>query len=215
MAFPAEQTTSPYNLRAVLWLGLAVAALLSLAACLAFLFADKDIGAWAGSHGPELRKGLWIGLFKLLGKGLTMIVLLGVWALVTRNWKALVIGLLSLTLVAAVVLPLKGIVRRPRPTQDQSPENPDRARFFRSWSFPSGDTAGAFALAVALTPFLRTRWRVVLFVLVAAIGIERVVLGYHFPSDVFAGAAIGVVLGLCALLLCRRWVDRPPPLPTG
>ena len=55
-------------------------------------------------------------------------------------------------------------------------------------------------LAVAvLAPHLARRGRVLLAIAVGlfavAVGVSRVVLGVHYPSDVVAGAAIGVGLG--------------------
>ena len=61
----------------------------------------------------------------------------------------------------------------------------------------------ALALAVAL-PRARAMALTAAGVLVAAIAVSRVYLGVHFISDVVAGIAVGVPLGL----LSRRWEDR-------
>ncbi|NDA48186.1 MAG: phosphatase PAP2 family protein [Alphaproteobacteria bacterium] len=66
-------------------------------------------------------------------------------------------------------------------------------------SFPSGHTVTAFALALSLSLFL-PRWRWPLLVVAALVGLSRIVLGQHYPSDVFAGA----LLGLGSVLLLRR-----------
>lgn len=66
-------------------------------------------------------------------------------------------------------------------------------------SFPSGHTVTAFALALSLSFFL-PRWRWPLFVLAALVGLSRIVLGQHYPSDVLAGA----LLGIGSTLLLRR-----------
>ena len=66
-------------------------------------------------------------------------------------------------------------------------------------SFPSGHTVTAFATALALGWFApRLRWP--LFALAVLIGLSRVGVGAHYPSDVLAGAA----LGLGSTLLLRR-----------
>jgi len=60
----------------------------------------------------------------------------------------------------------------------------------------------AFAAAAVLAlsfPFLAAP----LVVLAASIGVSRVVLGLHFPSDVWAGAALGTVIGVCTHTLVR------------
>lgn len=63
-------------------------------------------------------------------------------------------------------------------------------------SFPSGHTADAFAFAAA-TAMVFKKWFILLPFLIWAclVGYSRMCLGVHFPSDVLAGALIGV---LCA-----------------
>jgi membrane-associated phospholipid phosphatase len=62
-------------------------------------------------------------------------------------------------------------------------------------SFPSGHTASAFAAATALSLML-PRYHRVLFLCATAIGLSRIVVGQHYPSDVLAGAAFGFVVAL-------------------
>jgi undecaprenyl-diphosphatase len=72
--------------------------------------------------------------------------------------------------------------------------NPDR------FSFPSGHTAAAFAVAAAFAgaPF---GLGPVALALALGIGASRVYLGAHYPLDVVAGGALGVIAGLAARLL--------------
>ena len=68
-------------------------------------------------------------------------------------------------------------------------------------SFPSGHTASSFAAATALATFYPNAAPLV-FTLATLVGASRVHLGHHFPSDVTAGALIGVGTGtLTAWLL--------------
>jgi undecaprenyl-diphosphatase len=117
---------------------------------------------------------------------------------------ALVAGVLAALVSNTATVVLKKRVRRSRPS-DWTP-NPffsmvpaDRLAFDR-FSFPSGHTLNAFALgaAVSLTlPALAP----LLAPLAVSVGISRVVLGVHYPSDVLAGAAIGSLIGLGAYLV--------------
>ena len=88
---------------------------------------------------------------------------------------------------------LKRRLNRPRPTSAIDgfralADNPD------AFSFPSGHTAAAFAVAVALAgaPF---GLGPAALILALGIGASRVYLGAHYPLDVGAGAALGMVAG--------------------
>jgi membrane-associated phospholipid phosphatase len=67
-------------------------------------------------------------------------------------------------------------------------------------SLPSGHATDAFAIAMALGA-LWPRARPVLWTYAVVIAVSRVVLTAHFPSDVMAGAVVGVV----GALLVRDW----------
>ncbi|HKV05439.1 MAG TPA: phosphatase PAP2 family protein [Candidatus Acidoferrales bacterium] len=65
------------------------------------------------------------------------------------------------------------------------------------YSFPSGHSITAFAVAVTLGlfyPYLLSFLLAVAFLIAAS----RVILGMHFLSDVLAGSAIGVALGFAS-----------------
>lgn len=101
---------------------------------------------------------------------------------------------LALILTSFIVVIVKRAVRRARPALDiQVSIPPDR------FSFPSGHTAAAFAVAVAMSgamPLLVPP----LLVMAIVVGYGRMYLGVHYPLDVGAGAAIGLVTGSCVAL---------------
>jgi membrane-associated phospholipid phosphatase len=79
-------------------------------------------------------------------------------------------------------------------------------------SFPSGHATTAFALAAVLG-FLSERWFYPALLLAAVIGLSRITLGVHYPSDVLAGAVIGL-LGAYAIRLVfagRGWMFVKSP----
>jgi len=75
-------------------------------------------------------------------------------------------------------------------------------------SFPSGHATTAFAAAVLLACWY-PRQAGLFFGLAAIVGVSRVLLGAHFPSDVLAGALLGssVALTVHAKIAAARRVD--------
>lgn len=65
-------------------------------------------------------------------------------------------------------------------------------------SFPSDHAAGSFAFAIGLFyAGSRSGWWALL--LAAAIAVARVFVGVHWPTDVLAGAAVGLLSGVVVL----------------
>lgn len=58
------------------------------------------------------------------------------------------------------------------------------------FSFPSGHTCGAFLLAAIMTQHYPAL-AVPMYLWAGAVGLSRVVLGVHFPTDILAGALLG------------------------
>lgn len=68
------------------------------------------------------------------------------------------------------------------------------------FSFPSGHTITAFAIALSLGSFYPD-FQVPLLLVAMSIAVSRVILGMHFLSDVLAGSVIGVSLAYVFLYL--------------
>jgi undecaprenyl-diphosphatase len=70
------------------------------------------------------------------------------------------------------------------------------------FSFPSGHSMNAFAIAIPLCIFY-PELQAALLVLSISIAISRVILGMHFVSDVIVGSLLGAGLGYGSYLLFR------------
>ena len=70
-------------------------------------------------------------------------------------------------------------------------------------SFPSGHTASSFAAATALA-FFYPRAAPLAYGVATAVGVSRVHLGVHFPSDAAVGGAIGIGIGTFSAWVFKR-----------
>lgn len=103
---------------------------------------------------------------------------------------------------------IKPLVMRPRPC-DVSTAIDLLIACPKTSSFPSGHTTASFAAASALA-FGKAPRKLVIPVAVAAfvMGFTRLYLYVHYPSDVLAGAVLGVLLGFAAASLIRYAANR-------
>jgi len=128
--------------------------------------------------------------FWLIGLGL-------LWWLGTDYWKQLaLVMIIGIGVTALVVLVIKFTVRRRRPQGEWG-------RIYRSTdphSFPSGHAARSTMLAV-ITLGLGPLWLGLSLLLWAPlVGLARITLGVHYPSDILAGMALGIVMGVLVLI---------------
>jgi membrane-associated phospholipid phosphatase len=121
-------------------------------------------------------------------------------------------ALLAITMLgmAALDLLLKSAFHRPRPVAFFGPSP-------SSYSFPSGHAFGALCFYGVLAAIFATRarakaakwciWTVAVF-LIGMIGLSRIYLGVHYPSDVIAGYCAGAVWVGAIGFLDRILMDR-------
>lgn len=107
----------------------------------------------------------------------------------------------AFTVERALYAALKHTLRRPRPFERIEGVRamvtpPDR------FSFPSGHTSAAFLVAI-LAGSLHPAASIPLLAWAAAVGVSRLCLAVHYPSDVLAGALLGGVIGRLAFLVVR------------
>ena len=128
--------------------------------------------------------------------------LLGIFAK-KRRWMAIGIVVLSIAsadLVAVrLVKPLVGRVRPCRALENvQAPAGCGPGQ-----SFPSAHATNAFALATSAGLLLPSAW---IWLLPIATGVawSRISLGVHYPSDILAGAVLGVFLALLSRFIVTR-----------
>lgn len=122
-----------------------------------------------------------------------------------KRWREAAFAIVALAGSALLNLSAKQFFQRDRPSLWESiaPES--------TFSFPSGHAMGSMTLAAVLVLLCwHTRWRWPMLAAALAftglVGLSRLYLGVHYPSDVLAGWAAGLawVAGSYLVLFRRR-----------
>lgn len=175
--------------------------------------AASDDGTLRATHGFGAHRPDWIAFWNTVSTllGPTALRVLAAIGIVLAWWKRrrriaafLTVSVMGMGIVTAVA---KGFVDRPRPGTALTAA--------ASSSFPSGHAlgimVGVLAFLTVLLPLLPSParpWAVILGVAaVLLVGVARVMLNVHHPSDVLAGWALGYLW----FLVCVTVV--PPGLP--
>jgi membrane-associated phospholipid phosphatase len=132
-----------------------------------------------------------------------------IWIFIKDPKKALlatVLSILSLMFSDWAVHLLKEGIERPRPfvVLDDARVLVGRGKAF---SMPSGHAASAFSVVLPIIILFGGFVRPVLMFGAISVAISRIYVGVHYPSDVLAGAIVGVVTAIFAMYL-YKWSFR-------
>jgi len=184
-----------------------------IAAFFLSLFLDIPLSTWAHTSGlaPWLKFHVNVArAIRFPGRFYYSLVVCA-WMLAQRwlagiRFKPAIFAKPLIVFIAAILsglnAPLKILIGRIRPYHGVPPFELHPFKFGlmsaeASFSFPSGDASLAFAMAMSLSltiPRLRPLW----WMLAVIVGLERIAENAHYPSDVVAGAALGVGVALLA-----------------
>ncbi len=143
-----------------------------------------------------------------IGSPLAMPLIVLVWAGTELAWKRRDRALVMVASLAAapIFYLLKAVIHRSRPETKFV-----ELQHLHSYSFPSGHATMSFAVLLTLAYLLSLRlprmWSrlvtILLIIIVILIGVSRVYLGAHYPTDVVGGWLIGGIV----LLAIRYYVS--------
>ncbi len=173
-------------------------------------FDSGSVDAWNGAVTGTPWHGFFTVVAAVSAPWVVRILLFGfaVAYALRRSWRTAIWIVAVLVVNGLVWGSIKATVHRPRPVV------PDQVG---GWSFPSGhasDIAAGMGILLVLT-LTRIRGRRLRRALAAAevatvvlVGLDRILLGAHYPSDVAGGWLVGSTMVLAALAAFPPWATR-------
>lgn len=149
-----------------------------------------------------------------LGDDGIIFIIMGLVLLCTKKYRKVGLTVLIALLVMLVCnnLILKELIARARPFNLDAAEYDWWYEIYRypnfnihkpsSYSFPSGHTSSAFAAAVAVLWYNR-KAGIPLTIFAAIMGFTRIYVQVHYCTDVLAGALVGAIYALLAVLVAK------------
>jgi membrane-associated phospholipid phosphatase len=180
---------------------------------LSYLYLDRQVAVWCHAHLSE-QDHLFFRNITQFGEstyyliGFTFAFVNFKFMLKRPRWAARFLFLFTSVAVSGIAVNIiKVIAGRFRPSEFFI--NGDYGfTFFQlsraMTSFPSGHTVTAFALATAIS-HLWPRLSIPAWIFAISIGISRIAIGAHYPSDVLGGAFIGT---LSVYLILYYWKKK-------
>jgi len=176
---------------------------------------DRPTVDWLAAHRTPTLTAVEIVITDL-GSGTVLVPVVSVAAIVVarrlRSWGPIVLALAALGGIHLLTNLIKVLVARPRPNP------PGQVVAAGGYSFPSGHTTGSLVgfcllawLACLVTTRIGLRWAVwsVAVTTAALVGVSRIYLGVHYPTDVIGGWLLASAwLGALAVG-ARLWSRRP------
>jgi undecaprenyl-diphosphatase len=171
---------------------------------------DEAVLRWMAAQGTPLVNEVWVEITTLADTvvvgavGITLAIALGLGGRGRRGAFILVVAVGAMLIGPA----LKLLIGRPRPELFEWMATARLSSYPSSHALQAVALWGGVAFALARGPaaaWLRTFLWGAALLLIALIGISRVALGVHYPTDVLGGWAAGATwLGFCMI-----WLGAP------
>lgn len=138
---------------------------------------------------------LVIGFTTITGPTFMWIYSVVVGIIVEKLWPLVAVGAAN-----ALSHVLKRVVDKQRPSASHLVQETNA-------SLPSGHAVGAAAFAMVITLLVRRWWIITVWLLALLVGLSRLYVGVHWPSDILAGWTLGAIVAALtswSFLLLRR-----------
>jgi undecaprenyl-diphosphatase len=144
-------------------------------------------------------------LITSLGNGLTIWALIGVILVVKREYRKYGIMVILALILCFIIgnLTLKPLVARIRPFNAAPLLDVLLIKPPADFSFPSGHAMCSFASGVVIF-YMNKRIGIFALILGSLMGFSRLYLYVHYPSDVFCGMVIGILIGIISIIIVNN-----------
>lgn len=145
--------------------------------------------------------------FNYMGKAGIIFIIIGLFFFIKKDTRQLGIHIM-LSLIFCLILGnllLKPIFARIRPYDLYNIDI--IVKELKDYSFPSGHTFSAFATAFTVNKYMK-KFGKFMFVFAIIMGITRLYLYVHFPTDVLGGIILGYICYKLADILMDKYINK-------
>ena len=160
----------------------------------------QTINDFAGKW-PWLDK---VGIFVASGMAYVLFaVLVALWFLRKEHRRMVLMSILSAVIARGIFVEIiRAFYHRARPI---SVDAVHQLVTNDAWAFPSGHASFFFAIATSVFIY-NTKLGYLFYIFAALMGVARIFIGVHWPTDIIVGASLGmlVAIGLHSIATFRR-----------
>lgn len=177
---------------------------------------EVDLMVWLQSHMSDSLISL-LSKLSFFGEEIFLILILGFlyWSYDKRVGRRVGLVILMVNVWAPMI---KNVILRRRPYMDHegitlkrliAPDADPNDIAAQGYSFPSGHSANIASLGASVARSFRKKLLVCLAVVFSLlVGVSRVVVGAHYPTDVLCGWLLGLLVTGIVFFLDRKITDR-------
>lgn len=193
----------------------------AVAAWLNNIFSGFDHSIFEFFH--NLQAGPLGGFFSVFFKGITLLgedglflIFLSLFLILFKKTRKAGAAMLFALAIGAIFtnLTIKPLIARPRPYVWYAGEDvwewwkAAGSTLESEFSFPSGHTTSAMAAMTGLFFVGNKKYSWTAFIFAVLMGMSRVFLCVHFPSDILGGFIVGFVAGLVSSIIVKKIYDK-------
>lgn len=178
--------------------------------CVLQIFTKHDLFVMINHHRSTVADYVF-SFFTEVGSGYILIPML-FYFLYKKNYRIIISLALVLIINSLLISWLKHYFYESRPLLAYGRSVVETApwtKLYEKYSFPSGHTSLAFAIATYISlVFKKNNIKIICFASACMIGYSRVYLGEHFPIDVCCGSILGLSIASIYYIVVNNYLSK-------